>query len=190
MGAVGGWKSSLKDWYYERHRGKDDILITHEAIQLEALSSNNKKGRKSMFLTADKRFIASSMEVSQHLDFRISNVIVMPVQFSYYLDIDEEEDVDWKAYSRILWSKGYKDMYESCDEFYINRVLREYEPKLVASIPEILSSITKEIDRRPRFGAEDLEDENISIRQYIYLEQFDEEFYSIMDREKRKHGLL
>lgn len=153
---------------------------------MEGLSVNNERGRSSMFLTADKRLIASAMDVAEqsHLDYRVLKAIIMPVQFSYYLELDEEKGIDWKAYSKILWSRGFIELHRRIDEFYTDRVLREYEPRLLESLGKILSGIQREIDRRKVISEDEFQEENAKVRQFRYLEQFDEQFYSIMNQEK------
>lgn len=189
-GKIARWNAILKDWYQERKRHKAKFLLWHEAIQLEALSVENLKGRSTLLLTADKGFIYAAMDAAAKpfLDSKVLHYLVMPVQFSYYIDLDEDRKIDWRAYSRILWSKAFKERHEKYNEYFIDRILHEYEPKLVDSLPKILQSIQGEIERAPRLEAE-IGDEETRIKEFKYLEDLDEKFYSIMNEEKEKLDL-
>ncbi len=188
---IANWNAALLDWYdyYKGHKAKS--LIWHEAIQLEALSKANDKGRSSIFVTADKRFIYAAMDIASgwYLDFKVIHYLVMPIQFSYYIDLDEEKKIDWRAYSRILWSKAFREHHEKYTEYYIDRILHEYEPKLVDSLPRVIQAIQREIEMRPKVTEPGEVDEGIIIKEFKYLEDLDEEFYSIMNEEREKLGL-
>lgn len=190
-GRIARWKAALKEWYAKRIRIKAPELVMHEAYQLEALSVSNSVGRTTMFLTADKRFIQSAMDVSgtQYLDPRVPQYITMPVQFSYYVDLDEERIVDWKAYSKILWAKGFREYHEANLEYFTDRILREYEPRLVESIPTVVAKLHEEVEKAPFAHELESVDEDQRMKQFRLVEQFDEKFYEIMNKLKEKLDL-
>lgn len=113
----------------------------------------------------------------------------MPIQFSYYIDLDEERDIDWKAYSKILWSKTFQERHTKYSEYYIDKILKEYEPKLIDSLPKIVDAIREEIEKAPSIDETSYQDEDARFKGFKYIEDFDEKFYRIMDEEKKKLGL-
>jgi len=193
-GRVARWRAALSDWYNNQRHGakKSDPLILHEAIQLEALTDSNRLKRDSVFLTADKRFVQSAMEVctTHSLEPQVAHYILMPIQLSYYLNLDEEREIDWRAYSQVLWSRAFRKRQESIEDFFIDRILKEYEPRLLKSLPKIINEIQNEIERAPILTHIDPTDDDKAIKDFKYLEQFDEKFYSIMNEEKKKYDLV
>jgi hypothetical protein len=114
----------------------------------------------------------------------------MPIQFSYYIDLDEERNIDWKAYSKILWSKAFQERHIKYSEYYIDKILQEYEPKLIDSLPRIVNAINAEIEKAPSIDEISYQDEEARFKEFKYIEDFDEKFYRIMNEEKDKLGLV
>ena len=185
------WKDALKDWYDHYKGYKAESLIWHEAIQLEALSKINSESRTSIFVTADRKFIYAAMDVASgwYLDSKVIHYLIMPVQFSYYIDLDEERKIDWRAYSKILWSKAFRDHHEKYIEYFIDKVLHEYEPRLVDSLPTLIQAIQREIELKPKVTEIEAADEEIRIKEFRYIEDLDEEFYSTMKELRDKLDL-
>jgi hypothetical protein len=191
-GRIARWKAFLKSWYKDRHRIKEEPLLDHEAVLLETLKTRYDRGDPGWFLTADRHFIqgAITISVETHLGPEISGLLLMPIQMSYFVDIDDDRNIDWQTYSKLLWSKAYRNHYERYSEFYIDKILREYEPKLAAKIPDLLKDIQKEIENSPEIPSDMSEsDETIRIKHYHYFENFEERFYELMRKEKSKLGL-
>jgi hypothetical protein len=186
------WHIALKNWYLEHKKTKANFLLWHEAIQLEALSVSKTIGKPSAFLTADKGFIAAVSKIinERYLDQTVLHFIVMPIQFSYYIDLDEERNIDWKAYSKILWSKAFQERHIKYSEYYIDKILQEYEPKLIDSLPRIVNAINAEIEKAPSIDEISYQDEEARFKEFKYIEDFDEKFYRIMNEEKDKLGLV
>jgi hypothetical protein len=192
-GSIASWKGFLKSWYKDHHRIKDDPLINDEAVLLETLKALHDRKEPRWFLTADRQFILASIAicVEANLCPEISSLFLMPQQISYFVEMDDDRNIDWQTYSKLLWSRTYKDHYEKFSEFYIDRVLREYEPKLAAKIPDLLGAIEKEMEKVPDIPIDILEsDESARMKHFRYFESFEERFYELMRKEKEKLGLL
>ena len=112
----------------------------------------------------------------------------MPIQFGYYLEIDEDRQIDWQGYSKVLWSRGFRDHHEQNVNFYIDKILREYEPGLATRIPKIMEKIRIEQAKLPRdeFVEKDHTDEVTRISNFRLIEQFEPKFYQIMKEEMEK----
>ena len=77
-------------------------------------------------------------------------------------------------------------------EFYIDRVLGEYEPALVSAIPNIIEAISTEAAKaQSRGGTEESPQEDTSerVRKFRQLDQFENLFHERMIAEKRARGL-
>jgi len=110
---------------------------------------------------------------------------------SYFVEIDDDRNIDWKTYAKLLWSRSYKNYYERYSDLFIDKVLREYEPKLTSKIPELLKDIQKEIEKREETPIDLSESEEpLRIKEFRYFENFEERFYELMRKEKEKLGLV
>ena len=192
-GRIARWKAFLKEWYKDRHRYKEDPLLNHEAVLLETLKTRYERGDPGWFLTADRQFILGSISicVEVHLGPEISTLLITPPQMSYFVDMDDDRNIDWKAYAKLLWSRSYKNYYERYSDRFTDKVLREYEPKLVTKIPDLLKDIQKEVEKSQKIPIDLSENEEpLRIKEFRYFESFEEKFYELMRREKEKLGLM
>lgn len=193
LGRISRWNSSLNDWYKDKFgKSKDKPLTWHEACQLEALAEQLRNKVIVWLVSADKKLLSAAAEISQipHLYPEVASVLLTPIQFSYYIDMDDVRTIDWSGYSKILWSRKYRDNQVQYSEYYITRILSYYEPMIAKGIPIILDKIRTQIENAPvEMG--DIEDPEdlIRIRNFRYLEQFEPKFYAIMREAMEEIGL-
>ena len=72
---------------------------------------------------------------------------------------------------------------------WLDKILQEYEPRLVSSLPKIISEIQDEIEKGQSLEETIYQDEEVRIKEFKYVEEFEEKFYSLMNRAKEKLGL-
>jgi len=185
-GLAGELKAALR----ERGKVREDVVVAHDAGQLEVLRGFRDPNARPYFITADRALIAAVATTSlRHL---IPGVL-LPQQVAFLAQMADRTTTGLQAFSRTLWSVG-ESVADKVKRYYTDRVLREYEDALVAEIDKILEALLKDLRSEGIDLAEDdtrdPRSEEARIKLFERLDRFEPKFFQYMaeaqERAKRR----
>jgi hypothetical protein len=136
-GIFGELKAALRD----RSKFREDVVIAHDAAQLEVLRAVTEREARPHFVTADRALIRAASETS--LRYLIPNIL-LPQQVAFLARMADRTTAGLQAFSRTLWTVG-TTVADKIRRYYSDRILREYEAGLVEEIDTILDAIMKDM---------------------------------------------
>lgn len=180
------WENALDDAYSGKEHyssSKHPALIKHEARLLEGVAKAAEMGKDYWIVTEDKGYLNGTLAACDRDDLfpDIALKIFRPLQLDVRLDAEEHTSIEWRSYAHTLWSGAFKELVEPTVERYIDKILQEYEPRLVERIPDIMNRLERKIRKRDsieRLSHIDETDTEEYKRVFTVLE---DEFYEIMD---------
>jgi hypothetical protein len=176
----------LKAELYERRR-REEIRVRHDARQLEILLGHKPVWDCPYFVTADKTLISAMAATSAA---RLLPRVVLPHQAAYIGELLGAGTV-LTGLTRAMWMSA-PDLHKRIQDYYIDRVLSEYEFALVSELPDIVDTIIADIERtngdlRRLDLDEDMDDRKLRV--FTAMDRFEPRFYEKLLRAKREAGL-
>lgn len=179
----------INDKLRELGRPRNPTRVRHDGQMIGYLLSRPQSSRP-FFVTADKRLF----NVVADSPYRavLSNVLFPHQAFSLAQFTGRARGVV-RGLARTAFSIG-RDASRQMREFYIDRVLAEYEPALLDDVPTIVESILNEADSANNSLRHALEDEDVDnavwrARQFAQLDQFESLFHEKILAAKRRRGI-
>ena len=117
-GIAGALKAALKD----RGKHRDDVVVEHDASQLEVLRAVKEVSARPYFVTADRALVRATAET--YLRHLIPTVL-LPQQVAFLARMANRTTTGLQAFARTLWTVG-ASMAHKVRRYYADRVLREY----------------------------------------------------------------
>ena len=161
------------------NRRRTAKLIAHDAVQLAALQNDYSRGRRSIFVTADKQvreFVATS-----HVA-HLGNSIISHVGLVQLVDLLIGSNLEARALTALLWSSRLTTRGEKLRTYFVKRALDEYDDALAMEMPELIEEITEKVTRK---GDEadlkwesDIPEDRAKVRHH--LEGFEDEYFQGM----------
>ena len=149
-----GLAGELKAAFRERRKFRDDIVIQHDAAQLEALRNTRGTNTTPYFITADRALIAAIATTSF---LPLIPSIFLPEQMALLAQMANRTTAGFEALSRTLWTVS-DSVADKVKRYYTDRILRQYEEGLVAEMGTIIDALLNDF----RQEGVDLESEDIS----------------------------
>ena len=180
-------ESLLADKLEEYKRPRNPIRIQHDARMVGYLAERGDQARP-YFISADRSLVAA-FSTSQYA--QVVENILFPHQAFMIAQIKGTSRGLVRGLARTVFGMR-RNAVQEIREFYIDRVLQEYEPALLKAIPDIVESIASQgggpwANRTLAVDEDELEIDRG--RGFTALDQFESNFHDIMLREKRKRGL-
>ncbi len=187
-GIAGEVKAALR----ERGRRREEVVIRHDAAQLEVLGAIKDKGARPFLITADRALIRATSETTLK---GLVRHMLLPQQVAFLARMADRSTRGLEAFSRTLWTVG-ASVADKVRRYYSDRVLREYEVGLVEEIDAILAALVKDLrDDGLDLDAESARDprsEEARIKVFKRLDRFEPKFFQHMAearaRAERKQG--
>lgn len=181
-GIAGELKAALKD----RGKYRDEVVIEHDAAQLEVLRSIKRAEDRPYFVTAD-RGLVSAMASTSSMGL-IPNTL-LPQQVAFLAQMADRATEGSQAFSRTLWTVG-DAVADKIRRYYTDRVLREYEEGLVAEIDKILEAILRDLrNEGVKFDDDDADDprtEAARVKLFERLDRFEPRFYQYLEEARER----
>ena len=176
----------------ERGKRREDIVIRHDAAQLEVLGAIKDKGARPFLITADRALIRATSETTLK---GLVRHMLLPQQVAFLARMADRSTRGLEAFSRTLWTVG-ASVADKVRRYYSDRVLKEYEVGLVEEIDAILAALVKDLrDDGLDLDAESARDprsEEGRIKVFKRLDRFEPKFFQHMAearaRAERKQG--
>ncbi len=178
----------IGDGFSRSGRPRNSIRIEHDAKMIGSLLARG-TGARPFFVTADRRLV--SVLVDSPYRAVMSNVLFPHQAFSLAQVAGRSRGMV-RGLARTIFSVG-RDGSRQLREFYIDRVLAEYEPALLDDLPSIVEAITNEVEvarELVRLVPDDDDDSSDRARRFIQLDQFESMFHERMLEAKRRRGIV
>ena len=176
-----GLAGELKAAFRDRGKFRDEVVIQHDAAQLELLQQTRDVKAKPYFITADRALISAMATTS----FReLIPWTLLPQQAALLAQMANRTTTGFEAFSRTLWTVA-DSVADKVKRYYTDRILRKYEEGLVVEIDTILEALMKDFRRE----GVDLESEDILDPRTEYhrtklferLDRFEPRFFQYLD---------
>ena len=149
-------RQSYEDLKDSMLRGKEVILIEHEAQQLTQLVLDGNAGLRSLLVTADRQLRrALDRETSLH---HLNGMTVSQLGLVAIVDVLVGLETDTRSLARLLWAAPYSEAEEAVFDYFVHLALRNYEEGMAMEMQEAAKRITAEamrtarMERVPLFG--------------------------------------
>ncbi len=187
-GIAGEVKAALR----ERGKQREDIVVWHDAAQLEVLWAIKEKDARPFLITADRALIRATAETSVK---GLVRHMLLPEQVAFLARMADRSATGLEAFSRTLWTVG-ANVAEKVRRYYSDRVLKEHEVALVEEIDTILAALVKDLREDgldlDAESARDPRSEEGRIKVFKRLDRFEPKFFQHMEearaRAERKQG--
>ena len=178
----GELKAALRD----RGKVRDDIVVAHDAAQMEVLRGIKDQESRSYFITADRALIRAVAETSSRY---VLPHVLLPQQVAFLAQMANRKTGGLQAFSRTLWTVG-ESVAGKVKRYYTDRVLRKYEEGLVAEIDTILGALRKDLQSEGiSLDDEDVRDprsETTRMKLFERLDRFEPRFFQHMDEARER----
>jgi hypothetical protein len=170
----------------ELGRVRSDVVVEHDARQLEVLASP--KGADMVFVTADRKLVAAASRTN------VASVVrrmLLPHQAAYLAQFAARGRAGFEGIVRAMWAQS-DDVATKVRRFYADRILKEYEAALAQEIPAILDAMFGEFERAGIDISAEVakgEGEGERLRVFAALDRFEPQFYEKLAEAKRRVGL-
>jgi hypothetical protein len=184
----GSVMGELRAAFRERSRGRTELVISHDAQQLDVLLARRPRRECPYFVTADKTLLGIIPETRAR---GVLNRMLLPQQAAYLADLMSGTTTTMTGFTRALWSAP-RDLAGRVRDYYIDRVLREYEYVLLEDLSKVVEIVMAEIEKDSTMTKEmdDWADtERHRLKMFKLMDRFEPKFYETMLDAKKKAGL-
>ena len=174
----------LSDKLEELNRGRNPIRVEHDAKMIGYLSGKGIAARP-YFITADRSLVAAFGESAYA---QVVEHIIFPHQAFAIAQMKGKSRGVVRGLARTVFGMG-RDTVQEMKEFYIDRVLDEYEPTMVEAVPRIIEQIVSHgnyLLTDKTLGTESDETDISKRRLFAELDQFEAKFHETMMKERQK----
>lgn len=142
VGAIKGQKyamyySQLETAYADPlMRGKDAILIEHDATQVSMLEGELQKGDRTLFVTADKQL---QLTIANNPRFApIANALISHAGLVQFIDLLIGGVSDSTGLTELLWSSRVSDRAEEVRSYFTMLALEEYDEGMAMTLAKVV----------------------------------------------------
>ena len=176
-----GLAGELKAAFRDRGKFRDEVVIQHDAAQLELLQKAREIKTKPYFITADRALISAMATTSFR---KLIPWTLLPQQAALLAQMANRTTAGFEAFSRTLWTVA-DSVADKVKKYYTDRILRQYEEGLVVEIDTILEALMKEFRREGvDFESEDILDPRTEYHRaklFERLDRFEPRFFQYLD---------
>ena len=170
-------EKAFADAVASRHRTA--TLIAHDAVQLAALHNDYNRGRRSIFVTADRQvreFVAASRFA------RLGNSMISHVGLVQLVDLLIGNIPETRALTALMWSASLTTRGEKLRTYFVNRALAQYDEALAMEIPKLVDEITEKVMQRGEASGLEWENDSPKERAKVrrFLEEFEDDYFQGM----------
>jgi hypothetical protein len=175
-------KTAINPSYY-----KPNILIKHEARQLTLLAASREAGRRSYFITADKKLRAI---VGQEAFIGLRDALMSHMGFVQLIDLLVGIGVEPSSLARVFWSVRAIDEEGVLRNYILDLALKNYDAALLLDMGEVLDRTIREatknatLEQVPLMPSE-VRDEDAG-KTTRFLDRVEDAFFSEMAKEMKR----
>jgi SIR2-like domain len=176
----------LRAAFLDRRKDRSELVMGHDAKQLELLLGHRPRSECPYFVTADKTLI----NVVPYTRAReVLNRILLPQQAAYLADLVNEDAGTMTGFTKALWSTP-RDLPGRIRDYYTDRVLGQYEYALLEDMPKIVEAVVDDIESASGSVLVNWKDsEPDRVKLFNNLDRFETKFYERLLEAKRRAGI-
>jgi len=162
-------------------RGKERVLVEHEALQLLQMSLDLNSGVRSVFVSNDRKLrrAAESVQSTKVL----SSGILPPQGFIGLVDIVVGSRPDPRGLARLLWASSRRDTDQILRDYLVKRALSEQDVAQAKASAEVINEIINEAKSEAKTKMVDLSDNRTAeaaIKAINFVDRFEDRFFEKM----------
>jgi hypothetical protein len=180
-------ESEITRYLREQNRPREPLVVRHDADMLAFLADRIEPADKAaLFITADRALLRAVSGFPSGLRDVLGSVW-LPHQAASAVELAGRSRGHMRGFSRTLWNLRVNDAAR-LREFYIDRILLEYEPALAQDIQVVVDQIVDEVTRSGRLvaGADDPSSGRTSLEGFRALDQFEPRFHQLMEAARQR----
>jgi hypothetical protein len=191
MRSLGEYEAALDKAYelYETRREflkrKPDVLKDHEARQIRILDEDIRSGKRSFFVTDDKKL----KEVVQLTGMPgVEDAVISNLALIQLIDLTVGIKCEPHVINRIVWSVRMLDDKMFLREYLVSRIQKKYDAAMLLTLPKMLDTVVEQ-------AAKEAHQEKVQIRPTRnmdkaktsrFINRIEKDFYAEMAREMAK----
>lgn len=164
-------------------RGKEKILVEHEAKQIVQLHLDRQDGLRSVFVTNDRKLRRAAM--NQTSTRHCVDFMLPPEGFIGLIDIIVGIKADRRGLARLIWAAPRREADRAIRDYFVRRALEERDAAMVKAIPkvieEIVASATESLEKKPINISDGNNPDSVTETAH-FIDRFEREFYEKMVR--------
>jgi predicted nucleic acid-binding protein len=171
-------------------RGKEKVLVEHEAVQLVQIALDVESGLRSVFVSNDHK-----LRRAASVDIRTKDLvssILPPESFVGLVDIVAGSRPDPRGLARLIWASPRRESDQVLRDYLVKRALLEQDVAYAKASAEVISEIISSAKAEMSAKGVDLTDTNTgeSVTEAVkYIDRFEDKFFANMreafEREER-----
>ena len=171
-----------KAYAQDSDRIKNPTLIEHDAVQLSALEREAGKGRRSIWVTADRKL--RQKLVNARFD-AIADQMISHFGLAELVDFVSEYKPSSFGAAGLLWGVTPSDETSRVRDFLVNRALQSYDEAYAMEMQELVGDISQKYQREAQRLGISLDSKNpgVRVRALHILGGFENDFFVAL-REK------
>lgn len=132
-------------------RGKERVLVEHEALQLAQLAVDAEGGLRSVFVSNDRK-LRKAASIEHRTKQRVSSILP-PESFVGLVDIVVGSRPDPRGLARLIWAAPRRESDQILRDYLVKKALLEQDVAQAKASAEVISEIIaeakEELDARP-----------------------------------------
>jgi hypothetical protein len=135
-------------------RGKERVLVEHEAVQLVQMEIDSEAGLRSVFVSNDRKLRRAALLDHRTRD-RVSSILP-PESFVGLVDIVVGSRPDPRGLARLVWASPRREADQIVRDYLVKRALLEQDVAQAKASAEVISEIVAEARQEMRVRPVDL----------------------------------
>lgn len=168
-------------------RGKEKVLIRHEASQLVQVTVESSEGIRTVFVSNDRK-LRRICEQDSSTRKLVSNVISSE-GFIGLVDILIGYRPDHRGLARLIWASSRKSSAQMLRDYLVNRALLAYDDAKAKASADIIDDIMEQAEPDIRDRRMDLSDNRSpesAAETMRYFDRFENRFFETMSELMKK----
>jgi predicted nucleic acid-binding protein len=173
---------------YEKHRdddirGKERLLVEHEAVQLVQMSVDLAAGLRSVFVSNDRKLRRAAE--TERATKKLASDILPPQGFIGLVDIVVGSRPDPRGLARLLWASSRRETDQILRDYLVKRALLEQDVAMAKASAEVIDGIITEAKAEAKTKSLDLSDNRTAeaaTEAIDFVDRFEDRFFEKMRR--------
>lgn len=164
-------------------RGKERILVEHEAGQLVQISVDAEAGLRSVFVSNDRKLRRAAESEAATKEYAAD--ILPPQGFIGLVDIVVGSRPDPRGLARLLWASSRRETDQILRDYLVKRALLEQNVAQAKASSEVIGEIIAEAKAEAKTKEVDLSDTGSveSVTEAVdFIDRFEDRFFERMRR--------
>jgi predicted nucleic acid-binding protein len=164
-------------------RGKERVLVEHEAAQLVQMSIDVAAGLRSVFVSNDRKLRRAAE--SEQATKKLASDILPPQGFIGLVDIVVGSRPDPRGLARLLWASSRRDTDQILRDYLVKRALLEQDVAQAKASAEVIDEIIAEAKAEAETKSVDLSDNRTAeaaTEAIDFVDRFEDRFFEKMRR--------